>query len=151
MTAPSIVCGVDESQHARTALMVADRLARGLGLRLVAVHVTTHTHGAATPVRSAPASAGEQAHRDPRGLIGQILAEQGVIHAEPRALRGDAAECLADAADDELAELIVVGSRGLGSFRETFLGSVSNALVGIARCPVLVVPPGAVPGACDPA
>jgi nucleotide-binding universal stress UspA family protein len=55
-------------------------------------------------------------------------------------LHGDPAECLADAADDEHAKLIVVGSRGLGAFRAAFLGSVSNALVGIARCPVLVVP-----------
>jgi nucleotide-binding universal stress UspA family protein len=37
----------------------------------------------------------------------------------------------------------VVGSRGRGAFRSAFLGSVSNSLVGVARCPVLIVPPGA--------
>jgi nucleotide-binding universal stress UspA family protein len=52
------------------------------------------------------------------------------------------AERLADLADDEDAELIVVGSRGRGRFKASFLGSVSNSLVGVARCPVLVVPPG---------
>jgi nucleotide-binding universal stress UspA family protein len=39
--------------------------------------------------------------------------------------------------------LIVVGSRGRGRFKAAFLGSVSNSLVGVARCPVLIVPPGA--------
>jgi nucleotide-binding universal stress UspA family protein len=53
------------------------------------------------------------------------------------------AERLADIADDEHADLIVVGSRGRGAFRAAFLGSVSSSLVGIARCPVLIVPPGA--------
>jgi nucleotide-binding universal stress UspA family protein len=39
--------------------------------------------------------------------------------------------------------LIVVGSRGRGRFKAALLGSVSNSLVGLARCPVLIVPPGA--------
>lgn len=50
------------------------------------------------------------------------------------------AERLADLADAEDAELIVVGSRGRGAFKAAFLGSVSNSLVGVARCPVLIVP-----------
>ena len=73
-------------------------------------------------------------------LVERLISEESVAGAEARVLHGDPAECLADAADDEHAELIVVGSRGLGAFRAAFLGSVSNALVGIARCPVLVVP-----------
>ena len=40
------------------------------------------------------------------------------------------------------AEMIVVGSRGRGAFKAAFLGSVSTSLIGVARCPVLVVPPG---------
>ena len=53
------------------------------------------------------------------------------------------AERLADLADAEDVELIVVGSRGRGVFKAAFLASVSNSLVGVARCPVLIVPPGA--------
>ena len=65
--------------------------------------------------------------------------------AERRVVVGLPAERLADLADDEDAELIVVGSRGRGRFKAAFLGSVSNSLVGVARCPVLIVPPGANP------
>jgi nucleotide-binding universal stress UspA family protein len=66
----------------------------------------------------------------------------GVGEAERRVVHGDPAERLAEIADDVDAELIVVGSRGRGAFKSAFLGSVSNSLVGIARCPVLIVPRG---------
>src|SRR5690242_2035751 len=37
------------------------------------------------------------------------------------------------------AEMVVVGSRGLGAFGRTVLGSVSNGLAHHARCPVAIV------------
>ena len=38
------------------------------------------------------------------------------------------------------AAMVVVGSRGLGSFRSVLLGSTSRQVVSHAHCPVLVVP-----------
>ncbi len=38
------------------------------------------------------------------------------------------------------ARLVVVGSRGLGAFRRTLLGSVSTSLARHAECPVAVIP-----------
>lgn len=72
--------------------------------------------------------------------------DAGLADAERRAAVGLPGERLADLADEEDAELIVVGSRGRGAFKAAFLGSVSNSLLGIARCPVLIVPPGAAEG-----
>jgi nucleotide-binding universal stress UspA family protein len=38
------------------------------------------------------------------------------------------------------ADLVVVGSRGLGGFKELLLGSVGHRLATHARCPVVVIP-----------
>ena len=148
----SIVCGVDGSPDSQAALAVAARLAERLETRLVLAHV------AEVPVALYAAAGGmgagriaaqpmiatrdEQEEAGAR-LLEQIAAEHGLGDAERRVVVGFPAERLADLADDEDAELIVVGSRGRGRFKAAFLGSVSNGLVGVARCPVLIVPPGA--------
>lgn len=53
--------------------------------------------------------------------------------------RGHAADVLIDRATESFADLIVVGSRGLGPVARIVLGSVSTHLADHARCPVLVV------------
>lgn len=40
----------------------------------------------------------------------------------------------------EKANLIVVGSRGMGTIRRTILGSISDYIIHHAHIPVLVVP-----------
>jgi nucleotide-binding universal stress UspA family protein len=69
----------------------------------------------------------------------------GLDEVDQRVVSGIAAERLADLADDEAADMIVVGSRGRGAFKAAFLGSVSGDLIGVARCPVVVVPHGSSP------
>jgi nucleotide-binding universal stress UspA family protein len=146
----SIVCGVDGSPDSQAAIGVAARLAERLGARLVLAHVV---EVAVVPYAAIGGAAGIApppmipAMRDEQKVAGARLLERtasgaGLGHAEQRVALGLPAERLADLADDEDAELIVVGSRGRGRFKAAFLGSVSNSLVGVARCPVLVVPPG---------
>jgi nucleotide-binding universal stress UspA family protein len=146
----SIVCGVDESADSQAAIGVAASLAERLGARLVLAHVVEVAlvpyaaagSGGIAPPPMIPALRDEQEEAGARLLEG-IAAAIGLDDAEQRVVVGFPAERLADLADDEDAELIVVGSRGRGRFKAAFLGSVSNSLVGVARCPVLIVPPGA--------
>ena len=146
----SIVCGVDGSADSQDALRVAVRLADRLQLRLVVAHAAepAYVPSAAAPfggmagryaVMEEVQSQEEAAER----LLGEVVAAAGLVGAERRVGVGVPAERLADIADEEDAELIVVGSRGRGAFKAAFLGSVSTSLVGVARCPVLIVPPGA--------
>ena len=150
MTA-SILCGVDGSPDSQAALRTAAALASRLRLRLVVAHVAEPAHipyAAAAPFggmagRHAVREELESQEENAARLLDGVLAAAGVVDAERRPSLGVPAERLADLADEEDAELIVVGSRGRGAFKSAFLGSVSNTLVGIARCPVLIVPPGA--------
>ena len=147
----SIVCGVDGSADSEAALATAARLSERLGLRLVVAHVAEPPHvpyAAAVPfggMAGPDAVAAEVNSQEAvaEDLLDQVAVKAGLADAECRASVGQPAERLADLADDEDAELIVVGSRGRGAFKAAFLGSVSTSLVGVARCPVLIVPPGA--------
>jgi nucleotide-binding universal stress UspA family protein len=140
----SIVCGVDESAESRAALRVAAQLSGQLAMPLVVAHVTQAAAfppvaGSTAAVMSQPTA--EESRAGSR-LLEQIAEEEGLRDAALRSLHGFPAERLAELADEEAAALVVVGSRGRGAFKAAFLGSVSRKLVGIARCPVLVVPPG---------
>lgn len=144
----SVVAGVDGSDGARVALRVANRLADELGHRLVVVHVvqpqptTTGFGPTASQLEHLPLdtllASGE-------ALVDRILDEEQLGEVERRVVFGFAADRLADLADDEDAELIVVGSRGRRGFKAAWLGSVSADLIAVARRPVLVVPPAVAP------
>ena len=149
----AIVCGVDGSADSKAALAVAVRYASRLGARLVLAHVVEHVPAPYTAV--GPMGGGgfrggpllpeleEEQLRAGEGLVERMAQDAETSDAERRVVFGHPAERLADLADEEDAELIVVGSRGRGAFKAAFLGSVSNSLVGVARCPVLIVPPRA--------
>jgi len=144
----AIVCGIDGSPDSQAALIYAVELAERLRARLVLAHVVEHVHSPYAAVGPVAAGAmprpplGAEQEEGERVLL-EMAETVGVARAEHRVASGFPAERLADLADDEEAELIVVGSRGRGAIRAALLGSVSTSLIGIARCPVLVVPPGA--------
>lgn len=149
----SIVCGVDGSADSQAALGVAARLAERLEARLVLAHVAELALApyaamgriGVTGIAPRPMTLATRHEQEEAGarLLAQLAAERGLGHAEQRVVVGFPAERLADLADEEDAELIVVGSRGRGRFQAALLGSVSNSLAGVARCPVLIVPPSA--------
>ena len=131
-----VVVGVDGSPPSRRALAWALEEARRRGAMLEAVHAWSE-HG-----RLSVADAdGEQAAREQLAVaVGDVdtsvLAQpvgQVVVH-------GSAGPAIVDVAAG--AELVVVGSRGLGGFKELLLGSVGQHVAHHAPCPVIVVRPG---------
>lgn len=51
----------------------------------------------------------------------------------------DAAQTILDSAERIAADLIIIGSRGIGGFKAAVLGSVSGYVLSHANCPVVVV------------
>jgi nucleotide-binding universal stress UspA family protein len=67
------------------------------------------------------------------------IEESGVTVKETHLLEGRADEEIVELAEEIGAGLIVMGSRGHGRLRRTLLGSVSDAVVRHAHCPVTIV------------
>lgn len=128
----TIVCGIDETREARIAARVAGGLAQRLGLRLVLVRVVdVPESGGSDPV-------GRHTSDAERTLatIGDELEQR--VPVEARVLFGDRAARLAQAASEEGADLIVLGSR-TGGFRGRRLrSSLARELEAATPTPVLL-------------
>ena len=79
------------------------------------------------------------ANRAVKEAVTALDLDEGEPSVETRTVAGDARTVLSDLSGD--ADLVVVGSRGLGTMQRAFLGSVSDYVVHHAKCPVVVVPP----------
>jgi nucleotide-binding universal stress UspA family protein len=127
--AGSIICGVDDSESAKSAARVARALAGELGLGLVFVRVVE------PDAPDAKVSAvTERLERLSADATDVDCGAAWLVEA------GHPADRLVAAAKKEEAALVVVGSTGP---RSSLLGSISADVSRRAPCPVVVVPPGA--------
>jgi nucleotide-binding universal stress UspA family protein len=135
----TILIATDGSEPAADALDVAIDLARETGATLQVLSVR--------PPRAVGRGGAGPAMLEVEELHGpEHIAEAAAKHAReagveatPHAAHGDVVTCIADAATALGAELLVVGSRGLGSLSGAVLGSVSHALVSRSPVPVTIV------------
>jgi nucleotide-binding universal stress UspA family protein len=142
-----IVVGVDGTEGADRALDAAARLAQLVGAELVVVSVV-QPHGLS---ESALAPFAGREHASYAEVL-ESLASQIAIRAKERVEAvgvagvgaetrvGDVAQVILEIADEKQADAIVVGKRGTGRLAGLLVGSVSQKLVSLAQCPVLVVP-----------
>ncbi len=68
-----------------------------------------------------------------------LFAQQGV-QAEVIEREGKPAFVICDVADETGADVIIMGCRGLGLTEEGVADSVTNRVINLSPCPVLVVP-----------
>jgi nucleotide-binding universal stress UspA family protein len=145
-TGPILIC-YDRSDGARRALEVAGALFPGR--KAVVLHVWS-------PISVAAAAYGGLTalpDLDEAALAraAQELAEEGAQLARTAGLDATAEvvegtyegtwHAIVDAASSGGASLIVIGARGLSTFKSLVLGSVSHGVAQHARVPVLIVPP----------
>ncbi len=138
----TVVVGIDGSPGSIEALhfAVEEARIRGAALKVVSAwHVPSGVYGSGW---SATAVDIDEYRKLAQAALDETLAEAGLadsgLAVTPVLREGQAAESLC--AEATGADLLVVGSRGLGGFRGLLLGSVSQQVVHHAPCPVVVVP-----------
>lgn len=112
-------------------------------------HVSDHGIGGTAGIPLTPIEETE----DPGGMfqaarkIGQMIAgdgansarEAGASKVTPLAREGDPAEVILDAAKEHEIDLIVLGSRGLGTLSGLLIGSVSSKVNNLSECCCITV------------
>jgi nucleotide-binding universal stress UspA family protein len=134
-----ILIATDGSPSAREAAHVGLELARANGAQAFFVHVIDAPDdramsGPAGPLWNWPAP-------EDYALLHEAteLAATHGLAATTLLLAGETVDEIVSCADSIEADLIVVGSRGLGRIKTALLGSVSRGLLHETRRPVLVV------------
>lgn len=135
-----IAVAVDGSEHARRALEHAVSLVQSLQTpaTLTLIHVNP------TMMVSEPPFGVEIDQR--LDEEGHELTEAYRSYLDPTGVQytiryhdGDPATVICDLATEEKADLIIMGTRGMSTVSELFLGSVSHKVIQHAKCPVLTV------------
>jgi nucleotide-binding universal stress UspA family protein len=122
-----VILGYDGSAHADDALALGSMLARSTDGRLLIAHA--HRFGETS---SFGGSLFDASRHVPYG-----------VRVETRAVvDGDPAAALARLADEERAEVVVVGSSHRGRVGRALLGSVGEQLLRELSCALAVAPPG---------
>ena len=158
----TILVATDGSEAARKACQLAADLANKAHATLVFAHVPlkgASPEQIAAAVDTGALSARAQEDLRHGGLpipivtdetlaeVGQLILAQaramaeaaGVAQIQTVVAEGDPARATLELARDRRADLIVMGSRGIGMVEGLLLGSASNKVTHLATCPVVVV------------
>lgn len=145
-----LVVPVDGSDNALSALKAAVELAKTFDAELSIITITPRDRNA---VRLASGYPGDQSivqqyyeemDRQSERLMknsADIARKMGLASVKTETIPAfdSVPKQILDYAEKNNADLIVMGTRGLGGFKRLVLGSVSSAIVANAQCSVLVV------------
>ncbi len=140
-----IVVGTDGSDTAAQAVIQAGDLAEKLGASLVIVSAFDPVSTARLEKERADAPQDVEwtinEREDVDAMLSQISAPLEVrdIDVKVTARQGNPADAILDVAEEEGADLIVVGNKGMAGARRFLLGSVPNKISHHAPCSVLIV------------
>jgi len=142
-----LILATDGSEGAMRALTFAAQLAKAFGAELCLVNVAHDMGLGYAELEQFSRAENITLHEALSAQSDRILAaaltraqQLGVTGLRTEAAIGDPAQEILAIAEREDTDLLVVGKRGWGTLRGMLLGSVSQKLVSLARCPVIVVP-----------
>jgi nucleotide-binding universal stress UspA family protein len=141
----SIVVGTDGSDTAGQAVRQAVDLARDIGAKveLVSAYEPVSSQRLSEERRQAPEDL--QWTINPREDVDATLesaaevARSAGVEVRTYARQGDPADAILDVAEEQEADLIVVGNKGMTGAKRFLLGSVPNKVSHHAPCSVLII------------
>jgi nucleotide-binding universal stress UspA family protein len=134
-----ILVGTDGSDTASKAVAHAAEIAQATGAELLVLSAYPSPKADAAGGTFGPATtyAGPEISRSILADAEKRLAGQAKVRTLMR--EGDPADALCDVAEEEHADLIIVGNRGMAGAKRFILGSVPNNVSHHAPCSVLIV------------
>jgi nucleotide-binding universal stress UspA family protein len=133
-----IIVPVDGSEHSHRALTYAQAMADKFGATLWLVHAFPQTsdllgYDEFEKLIARRESTGQEILDQAREQVGDRLDVREELLEEP------AAEAIIRVAHTREADLIIMGTRGLGSLQGLLMGSVSHKVLNHAPCPVMLI------------
>ncbi len=141
----SIVVGTDGSATATQAVREAVELARAIGakLELVSAYSPVSEQRLRAEKRDAPADVQWATHprTETEALLSHAadLAREAAVEVGTHAREGDPSDAILDVAEEQNADLVIVGNKGMTGAKRFLLGSVPNKISHHAPCSVLIV------------
>jgi nucleotide-binding universal stress UspA family protein len=133
----TILHATDFSDRSGYALRLACSLARDYGARLIVLHVVTPPtilYGEGVPLPDP-----DMLFREARDQLYAMEVPEAGVRAERWIEEGDPATEILAIAEEQSADLIVLGTHGRTGLRRLLLGSVAEQVMRKASCPVLTV------------
>ena len=135
----TIIVGLDGSEAGWQALKYAQDLAEKYAAKLIMVHAyprtsDLHDWDGYDKLLSARKDSGQKILEMGRSLMGL-----SPITVEEDLLEGPAADAILSVIQVRGADLVIIGTRGMGAIKGMIFGSVATKVSHHADCPVLVV------------
>ena len=130
-----ILVPLDGSKNSSKCLTTAIRLAKEHDASIVAIHVVHFPHGKKQKIRL------ELDEKIPPSFIlaAEKLSGDANIAFSFRLIKGDPGHAIVEYAHTHGIDLIVIGARGLSTFKKIFLGSVSTYVMHKSKVPVMLI------------
>jgi nucleotide-binding universal stress UspA family protein len=141
----SIVVGTDGSETATQAVRQAVELAKDIGAKLELVSAYEPVSDQRLREERTDVPDDLQWMVNPREDVDATLsdaaevAKEAGVDVETYARQGDPADAILDVAEENKADLIIVGNKGMTGAKRFLLGSVPNKVSHHAPCSVLIV------------
>jgi nucleotide-binding universal stress UspA family protein len=136
-----VLVPVDGSDNSHRALDAALLLSEKLGAKVTAVHVMEDIpvlHIQSEKLLRELLDAYKKQSQLILSKCSGIATRKG-LSINTKLLQGNAGSTILDFCEKEKYDIIIMGSRGRGKFKELVLGSVSSKVIHHSSCPVMII------------